>query len=304
MECLALIFVLAQPAVSRTDVDWVLAGRIEVGVDLAQFTRLAFRDATDRDPAPLTTVVGRSVRLWCDARLPDPLRERLRAAGAGESGFRSTLDPESLWDGLFQEFQAAVPMGPLFEQARAEHDAAVASLREAVRVEAGRVLGYCRVCDPSELGRWNREGARRQLVIPNLIRARCSPVTIGETLHTFDDSGRPWRYDPRPLLHAIAEPLCFDPAWRELREESRSLYRKTLGGPCATLPEHASWGSLLLDSLVEALDPRTRGDFRPKLVSETVMLLSPELDVYERGTRTLREDWPRILRALARAARG
>ena len=90
----ALLLVLALPP--QADVERLLGSRIEVGVDLAAFTRLAFREACDRDPAPLTTVVGRSVRLWCDARLPGPLRERLRTAGAGESGLRSTLDPESL----------------------------------------------------------------------------------------------------------------------------------------------------------------------------------------------------------------
>jgi hypothetical protein len=247
------------------------------------------------DPRPWeSTIVGQSAHVHAAARLRDDLRYRIRETRDDQSPQWCAISPSAAEGcGLFREFEGAVPLGRLFDQAKGLHEAAIAELRREVRAEATRVLDYCRIRDASELGRLGQARVRRQVVIPNLLNARFSSITLGDTLYTVQGS---------------AEPLCFAPEWEEQREAARPLHvqdrRRRSGVRCATVPDRdPSLEGFLQEALVNALASRLLGQGL-KDAGGAAGTIDWELPEYERSGRTLREDWPRMLRALARAARG
>jgi len=212
---------------------------------------------------------------------------------------------------LWRDFCATAPIPAMYDDVRDAYGTAIAAHRDSVRREVARAMAYCRVESFADLA--GRGGLVQAVVVPNLLESheRALSFVLGDTFYSIEGPQRHPGYDPHEFLHAITNPLSYDPRVAERQRRVEPILADvgpTAAGAFRDRPVQA----FLDECLVRAIALRYRGpddtggaaragdalmeDYRSGFV--LVRFFDEQLADYEKTRAPLRAYYPLMLRRL------
>jgi hypothetical protein len=319
-----------------------IAARIAVRESPTIFTLFAFLNAAgyDEENRPAMHPVRLHVRRALDSRLPAQLRTECQAYYAAHDSTATpwtyavvamaTSGPPDFSFGsewtqnlagqaefaqlselpaLLRRFVAAVPVDSLYRSVRAEYVHDVEAYQRVIRREVEAAVAYCRVRDARELAGGGE--TPHAIVIPNLLESneRAFSFVLADTFYAVEGPQPQLGYNPHEFIHAITNPMSYDPAHAPAQARAESLFvvaRQVTGGEDEA---HASLAAWMDEELVRAIALRYGvGDDATRLAHAEASMLREwrrghllerfwfeQLGEYEKSHGTLREEYPHML---------
>lgn len=213
---------------------------------------------------------------------------------------------------LLRRFHREARIPSLYREVRPAYLAYMADYDAAVRRETAAVLAYLRVRPDSPLaaGTGEHGGAR---VIPNLLESfeKAFSFNLGGRFISVEGPQRNIGYNPHEFVHAVTNPLSYDPRHAGLQAPAASLLaeaRRAMGENGATRSLAAFFDECLVRAV--ALRYLARGDSARLAQLERAMLEEyrgghilerffwERLGAFEQGSGTLADAYPAMLDGL------
>jgi hypothetical protein len=216
---------------------------------------------------------------------------------------------------LLRDFYAAVPIDSLYAAVRPEYVRDVEAYGRVIRREVEKALAYCRVRDPRQLAGGGE--TPYAIVIPNLLESnqRAFSFVLADTLYAVEGPQPVLGYNPHEFIHAITNPMSYDPAHAGVQAGAESLFvvARSLTPKDET---HASLAAWLDEELVRTIawryavgaDPARLARAEESMLQEwrrghlLERFWFEQLASYEKSRRSLREEYSSMLGQLDAAA--